>query len=88
VTSPALTEQRKSPLRRQFNEGFLGADGRISFTKLISLAAQIVLLYHLGKDFEVLVKNWESFTAVLTFLVAPDVFKKLLSMKYSNGVAK
>lgn len=78
-------EKRNSPLRRQTNEAFLGADGRFSVTKVIAIAAQIVLLYRLGVHFEVLAKNWESFATLLTFLVAPDTFKKLIAMKYSGG---
>ncbi len=78
-------EKRKSTLRRQVNESFCSPDGSISPSKTVAVFAQIVLLYHLGKDFDELIKQWESLAWVLTFLVAPDVVKKLLVMKYGNG---
>ena len=81
----AKAEKRRSTMRRQVNEAFCAPDGSLSITKTIATFAQIVLLYHLGKDFTDLIKAWESFAWVLTFLIAPDVVKKLLAMKYGNG---
>jgi hypothetical protein len=80
-------DRRDQPMRRQFNEAFCSPDGSFSITKFIAVMAQIVLLYHLGRDFEQLIKAWESLAWVLTFLVAPDTIKKLLAMKY-GGSAK
>ena len=78
-------ERRRSTIRRQFNESFCSPDGSISPSKTVAVFTQIVLLYHLGRDFDELIKQWESLAWVLTFLVAPDVVKKLLVMKYGNG---
>ena len=82
-------ERRHGNIRRQFNESFCDPDGHFAITKFVAVCAQIVLLYHLGKDFDDLIARWESLAWVLTFLVAPDTIKKLLAMKYggSNGTA-
>lgn len=79
-------EKRKAPLRRQMNEAFCAPDGRLSITKTIAVFAQIAVLYHMGRSFDLLIVNWDSLLVVLTFLIAPDVLKKVITLKY--GAAK
>ena len=91
MKAAAKPELRTSTLRRQANEAFCSPGGGFSIAKTLAIFAQIVLLYHLGKDFDDLVAKFDSLVAVLTFLVCPDVFKKFLNMKYGgngNGEAK
>lgn len=78
-------EKRGSPIRRQWNEAFVGQDGRFSIGKFIAIWAQIVVLGHTGTSWDRLIDKPESLAIVLTFLIAPDVFKRLLAMKYGNG---
>ena len=78
-------DRRIGTLRRQANEAFCAPDGSFSITKTIAIAAQIVLLYHLGKDFDDLSERFDAFALTLVFLILPDMAKKLLTMKYGNG---
>jgi len=71
-------------MRRQFNEAFLDDNGKPRVGWLVALAAQIVVLGHTGIAFDRLVDKPESLAIVLTFLIAPDVFKRLLALKYGG----
>ena len=71
--------------RRQFNESFQNPDKSFSPAKAIAIVAQVITLFQMNLHFAELVGKWDSLTVVLTFLVAPDVFKKFLNMKYGNG---
>lgn len=77
-------ERRNQPMRRQANEAFLGADGKVSLSKLVATFSQITVLYWTGKTFDTLIQHTEAFLICLTFLIVPDVFKKLLAMKYGK----
>jgi len=77
--------ERKSSLRRQFNEAFCGPDGRFSVGKFLAIWAQIVVLGHMGTSWERLIDKPETLLIVLSFLIAPDIVKKALVMKLGNG---
>jgi hypothetical protein len=85
VIQPAKNnERRHAVLRRQFNEAFCTADGRVSLTKLIAIAGQIVLLYHLNADFDFLVIQWDALLLVSGFVIIPDVVKMAFKLKFGN----
>jgi len=84
ATKPKI-EQRKSSLRRQVNEAFCDPSGAFSISKFLAVWAQIAVLTHMNRMFEELITKPESLLIILTFLIAPDGFKKFLSMKYGNG---
>jgi hypothetical protein len=81
---PAL-EQRKSPIRRQLNEGFCDKDGNWSPTKTISVFGLVLLLCETGVHFDDLIGKWDSLCLCLSFLICPDLVKKWLTMKYGGG---
>jgi len=78
-------ELRKSSLRRQFNESFCDATGQVAIAKVIAIAGQIMLLYYTARYFGDLIAKPESLVWCLLFIIAPDVLKKLITMKYGNG---
>ena len=86
------TERRSGPTwRRQANQAFCDPQGNISILKTIAIFTQIVLLYRLGRDFDALISQWEGLALVLTALLAPEMFGKLLAFKYgttTNGKGK
>ena len=82
-----VAERRVHTLRRQFNESFTSPDGRFSAAKTIAVFAQIAFLYHTGKNFEVLILHWEALLVCSAVLIAPDVLKKIVAMRYGNGTA-
>ena len=80
-------EHRKSPIRRQFNEAFCSPDGTVSISKVLAVVTQVGVLNHFMLGFDKVVANPESLLVILTFLIAPDVIKKAIAMKYgaTNG---
>ena len=80
-----MVEKRHSPIRRQFNESFLDPNGRFSLIKTIAIAGQIACLYQFGKHFETLIDKPESLLIVVAFVIAPDMLKKLITMKYGGA---
>ena len=69
-------------MRRQVNEAFCSPDGQFSPTKTIAIAAQIVLLYHLGKDFDELIDRWDALLLTAGLTIMPDTFKTLIRLKF------
>lgn len=78
-------EKRKAPFRRQLNQAFCDPDGNFSIGKFLSVWAQIAVLAHMNRWFGELIQKPESLAIVLVVLIAPDVLKKLLVMKYGGG---
>lgn len=78
-------ERRTAPFRRQVNESFCSPNGTVSLSKTIAIFGQIACLYQFGKYFDELIDKPESLGLVLAFIIAPDLVKKLLTMKYGGG---
>lgn len=78
-------EKRTQPWRRQFNESFCTPEGHLSWTKTMSNVGQTIACVHFADKFAVLVDKPESMAIVLMFIVAPDVLKKFLTMKYGGS---
>lgn len=78
-------EKRHSPVRRQFNEAFCSPDGRFSIGKFLAIWSQIVVLGHMGTSWDRLIDKPETLLIVLSFLIAPDIVKKALTMKLGGA---
>ena len=86
MTKPAAHGRVEPPTwRRQFNESFQNPDGSFSPAKSIAIVGQGICLWHLNLHFAELIAVWDSLLVILTFIVAPDVFKKFLNMKYGGA---
>ena len=80
-----MTEKRRSGLRRDLNELVREDSGRLSPTKIGTLLGQwlsIKLILEHGSE---IIANWDSLTVLFSVLIAPELFKKLINMKYANG---
>lgn len=84
----ASENKRHQRLRRQINEAFTGPDGKYSLSKTMAVFAQIGVLYHTMGFFDRLIDKPETMLILLTFLIAPDVIKKALSMKLGGVPSK
>jgi len=82
----ALVDQRKSPMRRQWNEAFCDPEGNFSISKFITVWAQVMFLFQAGRHFEELIKHSDALWVVAVVLVAPELLKKLMAIK--GGSAK
>jgi hypothetical protein len=80
-----LMDRRTQTWRRQANEAFLDEHGKLSLIKTIAIFGQIVLLYHLGRDFDDLVGKVDSLIVVTTAVLMPDMLRKWLNLKYGTG---
>ena len=79
-------DRRESVLRRDINELVRDPRGKVSAGKVGSLIGQfIVAKYLLVHDAE-LINKWETLTILLSVLVAPELLKKLMTMKYGGTV--
>ncbi len=81
-------ERRKSPLRRQFNESFCDERGHIAIAKVIAVTGQIMLLFHTSWYFGDMLARPETLLVCLAFIIAPDVVKKLITMKYGGAYGR
>ena len=80
-------EKRRSPIRRQLNAAFCDPNGHFSISKFLAVWAQIAVLAHMNTSWDTLILKWESLTVVLVVLIAPDLLKKFISMRF-NGASK
>ena len=80
-------EKRRSPFRRQLNEAFIGPDGEFSISKFLAAWAQIAVLAHMNRTWDVLILHWDALALVLVVLIAPELLKKFVALKF-GGSAK
>ena len=78
-------EKRSSTLRRQVNQSFCDEYGNVIVTKVIAVMGQTMLLYFTARYFGDMLYTPETMLVCLSFIIAPDLVKKVISMKYGNG---
>lgn len=80
-----MTVQRRSILRRDLNDLVRDESGRLSPTKIGTLVGQwlsVKLILTHGSE---IIANWDSLTVLFSVLIAPELFKKLMNMKYGDA---
>lgn len=77
-------ERRQSLFRRDLNELVRDPQGKVSAGKVGSIVGQFIaakyLLVHNGD----LINKWETLLILLSVLIAPEILKKVITMRYSN----
>lgn len=82
--APAV-EQRRSPCwRRDLNDAVRDDNGKFSFEKVGTIAGQLIAGKYLLVEVEHVLKGWDVMTILFTVLIAPSLFKKLMSLKYGG----
>ena len=81
-------DKRHSVLRRDFNDLVREESGRLSPTKIGTLVGQWLSVKLILENGSEIIANWDSLTVLFFVLIAPELAKKLLHMKYGNGHAK
>lgn len=79
-----MNERRTQTVRRKLNDmsyGFNDPNGQFSWSKFVGVWAQIMFLFQAGKHFEVLISHSDALWVVATVLIAPELLKKLMSIK-------
>ena len=81
-------EKRQATLRRDLNDLVRDQSGHLSPTKIGTLVGQWLSVKLILENGSEIIANWDSLTVLFSVLIAPELFKKLLNMKYGNGHAE
>jgi len=79
------SEQRGSILRRDLNDLVRDESGRLSPTKVGTLIGQWLAVKLILQYGETIIKQWDTLTVLFVVLIAPELFKKLMNMKYGGS---
>lgn len=80
----SATTERREPIRRAVNSMAM-RDGVTQESKLFATVGKclcIWLIYYHASD---LIDHWEVLLVLLSWLIAPDLVKKLLTLKFGGG---
>lgn len=81
-------ERRTARLRRDFNDIARSPDGRVSEAKLWSSAGKAAALFLLVRHAESVIESWDVLAVLLLVLIAPDLFKKFIAVRYPQTTQK
>ena len=87
MTEPVQLK-RKASVRRDLNDLIRGPDGKVSAAKTSALVGQGIAAYLLLAYSQTVLERWDALAILLTILVAPDNFRKIVNMRYGNKEAK
>jgi hypothetical protein len=79
-----MTEQRHSPIRRDINDAVRDDNGKFSFKKVGIIAGQFIAGKYLLIHWEKAIASWDVLTVLFTVLIAPDLFIRLMNLKYGG----
>ena len=75
-------------MRRDLNNLVRGEDGYLSTTKIGTLVGQWLAVKLILENGTEIIANWDSLTVLFSVLIAPELAKRLIAMKYGgNGAA-
>ena len=83
---PKQPARRGSILRRDINDLVRDEAGRVSATKIGTLIAQWLSVKLILENGAAIIANWDSLLVLFSVLIAPEMVKRLVTMKYGNGV--
>lgn len=78
-----MTERHRA-WRRDLNALVRDPDQRVSEAKLWANIGKALICYVLLFPNATLLEHWEGFAIMLLFLIAPDLVKKMLTLKYGG----
>ncbi len=74
-------DRRKSQLRRDLNDLVRDPSGKVSEAKAYAVAFKGLLFYTFIHHTESILKNWEVLSIFVTSFLAPDILKKVLTLR-------
>ena len=82
-----MTERRTATIRRDLNDLVRDESGHLSPTKIGTLLGQWLAVKLILQHGSEIIANWDSLTVLFTVLIAPELFKKMMNLKYGapNG---
>lgn len=78
-----MTEQRCSTLRRQVN-GLGMRNGEIEESRLWAQLGKALCAWLIWKHAESLINHWEVLLVLFAFLIAPEIAKKIVTMRFGT----
>ena len=79
-----MTEQRGSTLRRQVS-AFGMHNGEAQESKVWAQIGKGLCVWLIWKHAETLVLHWETLFTLLLFIIAPELIKKFITMRFGGG---
>lgn len=79
-------DRRHQPLRRDANDLVRDPQGRVSEAKVFSILGKTAILFVLLQHTVDVLRDWTVLAVLVTALIAPDLFKKFLTLK-AGGAA-
>lgn len=76
-----MDERRSPSLRRDFNDLIRSPDGKVSEAKGFAVAFKISMIYVFLKNTDAVLAEWTILALFITAFLAPDLLKKVISMK-------
>ena len=77
-------DRRQSTIRRDLNDLVREEGGRLSPTKIGTLVGQWLSVKLILENGEKIIANWDSLSVLFLVLIAPEIAKKMLNMKYGG----
>lgn len=74
-------ERRKAILRRDLNDLVRDPHGRVSEAKVFAVLFKSSMVWVFLKHTELILKDWMILAVFVTAMLAPDLLKKILSMR-------
>lgn len=81
---PVPEQRHSSGIRRDINDLVRGEDGKLSGSKIGTYAGQYISGYLLFTS--PALPSWDELAVLFTVLIAPELWKLVLRMKYGNVV--
>lgn len=78
------TERRTSTLRRNVNSLAM-RDGEFQESKMWAQVGKCVCLWLIYKYAELLINHWEVLLVLISWLIAPEIAKKAITMRFGGG---
>lgn len=72
-------------MRRDLNDLVRGPDGKVAEAKVGAVAFKAAMIYVFLEHAVLVLKDWMVLAVFVTALLAPDLLKKLMSMKLGTG---
>lgn len=84
LKSQTAGSSKRSSIRRGVNSLAMNG-GEYQESKFFSTVGKCLCIWLVWKHAELLIDNWEALFVLLLFLIAPDLIKKFITMRFTGG---
>ncbi len=80
--------ERRSAIRRDLNDMVRDPEGRVSEAKLWASLAKAIAAYLMVTNSAHIIAYWDALAILLIAMIAPELIKKVLALKYQAPQGK